>query len=114
MSARRSRQAALCLFGRRGCEATPLSAIAADAGIRTPSIHAHFAARKTFSVTCSTRPWPVSCWCSRRRSPRRPTSRKVCRYLEETIIRYDSTPQLPFLLRSICLPPVVLADYIRE
>lgn len=42
MSARRSRQAALCLFGRRGCEATPLSAIAADAGIRTPSIHAHF------------------------------------------------------------------------
>lgn len=115
MSARDIRLAAIRLFGRQGYAATPLSAIAAAVGIKTPSLYAHFRSkddlfRAVFDDAVRAELQELAAAVP----PGEAAADGLRRYLRETVDRYEATAHLPFLLRSIYLPPAQLAAHIRE
>ena len=115
MSAQAIRLAAIRLFGRQGYAATPLSARAAAVGIKTPSLYAHFRSkddlfRAVFDDALHAELRELAAAVS----PEASAAEGLRRYLRETVARYEATGHLPFLLRSIYLPPASLASHIRE
>lgn len=115
MSARDIRLAAVRLFGRQGYTATPLSAIAAAVGIKAPSLYAHFRSkedlfRSVFDEALSLELQELMAAVT----PEAAVPDGLERYLRETVGRFENTLHLPFLLRSIYLPPASLAEHIRE
>ena len=115
MSAGDIRLAAVRLFARQGYEATPLSAIAAAVGIKTPSLYAHFRSkddlfRAVFDDAIRAELQELATAVS----PEEAATEGLRRYLRETVERYAATAHLSFLLRSIYLPPASLASHIRE
>lgn len=115
MSAQAIRQAAIRLFGRQGYAATPLSAIAAAVGIKAPSLYAHFRSKEDLFRTVFDEAVSVELQeLMAAVTPEASVSDGLHRYLRETVGRYEATTHLPFLLRSIYLPPPQLAAHIRE
>ena len=107
MSAERIREAALIRFADQGYDATPLAQIAADAGIKTPSIYAHFSGKQALF-------WELVEYASAmeldtlRQSlqGKMPAVEAMRGYLYSTIERYAEAPHLRFWLRMLYLPPV--------
>lgn len=115
MSAHDIRLAAVRLFGRQGYAGTPLSAIAAAVGIKAPSLYAHFRSkedlfRTVFDEAVRTELQELAAAVP----PEAPAAEGLQRYLRETVRRFEETAHLPFLLRSIYLPPAQLAAHIRK
>ncbi|WP_297228865.1 TetR/AcrR family transcriptional regulator [uncultured Desulfovibrio sp.] len=115
MSARDIRLAAIRLFGQQGYTATPLSAIAAAVGIKAPSLYAHFRSKEDLFRTVFDEAVRMELQeLMAAMTPEASASDGLRRYLEETAGRFESSLHLPFLLRSIYLPPASLAAHIRE
>lgn len=115
MSARDIRLAAIRLFGQQGYTATPLSAIAAAVGIKAPSLYAHFRSKEDLFRTVFDEAVRMELQeLMAAMTPEASASDGLRRYLEETAGRFESSLHLPFLLRSIYLPPALLAAHIRE
>lgn len=115
MSARDIRLAAIRLFGQQGYTATPLSAIAAAVGIKAPSLYAHFRSKEDLFRTVFDEAVRMELQeLMAAMTPEASASDGLRRYLEETAGRFESSLYLPFLLRSIYLPPASLAAHIRE
>ena len=115
MSARDIRLAAVRLFGEHGYAATPLSAIAAAVGIKAPSLYAHFRSKEDLFRTVFDEAVDVELQeLMAAVTPEASVADSLQRYLEETAGRFERTVHLPFLLRSIYLPPASLAAHIRE
>ena len=115
MSARDIRLAAMRLFGRQGYTATPLSAIAAAVGIKAPSLYAHFRSKEDLFRTVFDEAVDMELQeLMAAVSPEAALPDGLERYLRETVGRFESTLHLPFLLRSIYLPPPGLTAHIRE
>lgn len=115
MSARDIRLAAIRLFGQQGYTATPLSAIAAAVGIKAPSLYAHFRSKEDLFRTVFDEAVRMELQeLMAAMTPEVSASDGLRRYLEETAGRFESSLHLPFLLRSIYLPPASLAAHIRE
>lgn len=115
MSARDIRLAAMRLFGRQGYASTTLSAIADAVGIKAPSLYAHFRSKEELFLTVFDDAIRAELGeLAAAMSPEMSAADGLRRYLRETVERFASTALLPFLLRSIYLPPVQLAAHIRE
>lgn len=115
MSARDIRLAAIRLFGQQGYTATPLTAIAAAVGIKAPSLYAHFRSKEDLFRTVFDEAVRMELQeLMAAMTPEASASDGLRRYLEETAGRFESSLHLPFLLRSIYLPPASLAAHIRE
>lgn len=115
MSARDIRLAAIRLFGQQGYTATPLSAIAAAVGIKAPSLYAHFRSKEDLFRTVFDEAVRMELQeLMAAMTPEASASDGLRRYLEETAGRFESSLHLPFLLRSIYLPPASLAAHVRE
>lgn len=115
MSAHDIRLAAVRLFGRQGYAGTPLSAIAAAVGIKAPSLYAHFRSKEDLFRTVFDEAVRAELQeLAAAVPPEAPAAEGLQRYLRETVRRFEETAHLPFLLRSIYLPPAQLAAHIRE
>lgn len=113
MSAERIRQAALLRFAAQGYDATSMSEIAKDVGIKTPSIYAHFTGKKVLFLQlvdyASARELALTQEALQRGEAIRDAMRS---YLYDTMKRYNAEPHLRFWLRSIYLPPTSMHNEI--
>jgi AcrR family transcriptional regulator len=107
VSAGRIREAALARFAAQGYDATPLAQIAADAGIKAPSIYAHFSGKEALFRELVEYASAKELDILRQSLQRRVSAVEAMRdYLYGTIDRYAHTPHLKFWLRTLYLPPV--------
>ena len=106
MSAERIREAALARFAGQGYDAASLAEIAADVGIKPPSIYAHFPGKEALF-------WQLVEQAADRElalvreSLRRPlgVGEAMRGYLYGTVERFTADQHLRFWLRCIYLPP---------
>ncbi|MDL2290627.1 TetR/AcrR family transcriptional regulator, partial [Desulfovibrio sp. OttesenSCG-928-F20] len=113
MSADRIRQAAMKRFAAQGYDATSLAEVAADVGIKTPSIYAHFAGKEDLF-------WQLVELSSSRELEKmrgdlgrpEPIGTAMRRYLFGTVERFAAEPHLRFWLRTLYLPPGKMQDRI--
>ena len=114
MSAERIAQAALKRFAAQGYDATALSEIAGDVGIRTPSIYAHFQSKRALFQHLLEEAFKREIMCLRTVLQSDASARAVMlRYLNNMPNRFESDPYLRFWLRAIYLPPPELVEEIR-
>lgn len=113
MSAERIRQAALLRFAAQGYDATSMSEIAGDVGIKTPSIYAHFTGKQALFLQlvdfASAQELDLTRKALQRGEPIRAAMQS---YLYDTMERYNVEPHLRFWLRSIYLPPASMHNEI--
>lgn len=106
MSADRIRQAAMTRFAAQGYDATSLAEVAADVGIKTPSIYAHFAGKEDLF-------WQLVEQASTKEIEKmrgdlgrpEPIGAAMRRYLFGTVDRFAEEAHLRFWLRTLYLPP---------
>lgn len=109
MSAERIIMAAFARFAAQGYDAASMAQIASDAGIRKPSIYAHFKSKETLFLHLMENAFSCESECLGRLAQGVLNPDKALKqYLLETISRYDANPRLRFWLRAIYLPPTGL------
>lgn len=108
-------QVALACFADGGFDGTPLGRIAKRAGIKTPSIYAHFAGKEALFMSL------VGPVIERelegiRRALEKPGKPEAVLFalLADISVRFDATPHLRFLLRICYLPPKDLARSLAK
>lgn len=112
MSAEHIKQSAVLRFAAQGFDATTLAEIATDAGIKTPSIYAHFASKQALFWKLLEIAVKSELNILEQSLSDRPVVAAMHAYLQQTVARFAFDPYLRFWLRSIYLPPVQLMNDI--
>lgn len=118
MSVQKIKSAALRLFARNGYDAVPLSEIAKEVGIKTPSLYAHFRSKDDLFLS-------VFEDCLTKHATRMATlmERLQGRSIEEQLytVIHDacrsyllSEEEMTFLKRVMLFPPASLQETLRE
>jgi len=114
-AARRLQQAALLRFEKQGFDATSLAEIAADVGIKKPSIYAHFSSKE--ALFFSLIPTAIAEQLEYARailSNSHDLRASLLHFMEDIRVRYENTPNMRFWLRTFFIPPPCLYDDIIE
>ena len=118
MTAAAIKQAALRLFSAQGYEGTPLSAIAKEVGIKTPSLYAHFASKEqlffaVYEDVLDEHAERLEALIESVRSE--PLERKLYRILSETCRNYLlDEEKAAFIKRSMLFPPARLEGELQS
>lgn len=111
MTAARLQEAALARFAQQGYDATSMAEIAADVGIKKPSIYAHF--RNKDALYLSLVPIVVETELAYARDVLKggkTTKRQIHQYLAGIQERFDASPRVQFWIRALWMPPAHLLD----
>lgn len=111
----RIREAALTRFASKGYEAASLAEIAADVGIKKPSIYAHFAGKEALFrslVELSVR--EEVDFAEKQMLAEKDAQGALKHYLEATLPRHRESPHLRFWLRATYLPPADLLEDVTR
>ncbi|HRN62165.1 MAG TPA: helix-turn-helix domain-containing protein [Gammaproteobacteria bacterium] len=113
MTASRLQDAALARFARQGFDATSMNEIAADVGIRKPSVYAHF--RNKDELFLSLIPQLIEAELEHARTvlvaggdARQP----LLAYLKSIQTRFESSHRVEFWVRMLFAPPYHLHDVV--
>ncbi|MEB6377748.1 TetR/AcrR family transcriptional regulator [Leclercia adecarboxylata] len=109
MTAKRLQQAALSRFARQGYAATSMSEIAADVGIKKPSIYAHF--RNKDELFLSLIPMIIDQELEHTKSMIKGGEfihEQLFGYLTDIQTRYEKSHTVEFWLRNLFMPPAHL------
>ena len=115
MTATRLQEAAFLRFAKQGFDATSMNEIAADVGIKKPSIYAHF--RNKDELFLSLIPLLIEDELEHARSTLRggPGMRQqLLAYLKSIRERLDPTPRGQFWVRMLFAPPAHLFDEVMD
>lgn len=112
-TAPRLQQAALARFAAQGFDATSMNEIAADAGIKKPSVYAHF--QNKDELFLSLIPLLIEAELARARAalpggPGLPD--QILAYLKSIQQEFDASPRVRFWLRTLFSPPSHLYDEV--
>jgi len=115
MSSLSLQQAALIRFADQGFDATSLAQIAGDAGIKKPSIYAHFRSKEALflSLIAPTTERELT-YARQNLQDGSPSVASLRRYLEDIGTRFETTPHMRFWLRLLFLPPHSLYQPVSE
>lgn len=114
-AALRLQHAALLRFEKQGFDATSLAEIAADAGIKKPSIYAHFKSKDALFLSLVAPAIAQQLDYAREKLTGGDDLRaSLQHYMEDIRVRYETSPQMRFWLRTFFLPPAELYDIIIE
>ncbi|WP_246131960.1 TetR/AcrR family transcriptional regulator [Paenibacillus hemerocallicola] len=118
LTAKAIKSAALRLFAAHGYEGTPLSAIAKEVGIKTPSLYAHFESKERlfFAVYEDVQDEHVRRLEELIESVRsEPLETKLYRILSETCRNYLlDEEKAAFIKRSMLFPPARLEEELQQ
>ncbi|WP_343215388.1 TetR/AcrR family transcriptional regulator [Ereboglobus sp. PH5-10] len=100
------RRAALKRFASQGFDGTAMSEIAKDVGIKTPGLYAHFAGKTELflDLVALVIEQELSYTQQFLNEPGTPEKR-LSAFLRETGRRFESSPQLRFILNAAYVPP---------
>ena len=113
LTASRLQDAALARFALQGFDATSMAEIAADVGIKKPSIYAHF--RNKDALYLSLIPLMIAAELDYARSVLVGGSAiraQLLAYLQSIQTRYDSSFRVQFWMRALYTPPGHLHDQV--
>lgn len=114
MAAQKIIESALQRFSRQGYDSTALSEIAADVGIRKPSIYSHFKSKSELFLALLEEAFQREKTCANALSSGREQAEEALKmYVLQTLERYDTDLYLHFWLRAIYLPPPDMEQEIR-
>lgn len=104
------RQAALKRFAEQGYDATSMAEIAGDVGIKAPAIYAHFKGKTELYLELVQRVSDKELEYTRHFLSTTGEAEKVLlQFLQDIGPRFESTPDLRFMLNVYYLPPPKLA-----
>lgn len=115
LTASRLQEAALARFAKQGFDSTSMNEIAADVGIKKPSVYAHF--RSKDELLLSLVPLVIEAELEHARSALRggeDMKRQLLAYLQGIEERFNSSYRVQFWLRILFAPPVHLYDAVME
>lgn len=113
LTAARLQDAALARFARQGFDATSMAEIAADVGIKKPSIYAHF--RNKDALYLSLIPLMVAAELDYARSALSGGAHiraQLLAYLQSIQLRFDDSFRVQFWMRALYTPPGHLHDQV--
>lgn len=114
-AALRLQHAALLRFEKQGFTATSLAEIAADAGIKKPSIYAHFKSKEALFLSLVAPAIGQQLDYARKKLCSGDDLREsLLHFMKDIRVRYETTPQMRFWLRTFFLPPAALHDVILD
>lgn len=114
-TASRLQEAALARFAKQGFDATSMNEIAADVGIKKPSVYAHY--RSKDELLLSLIPLVIEAELEHARAMLRggdDTQRQLLAYLESIQERFEDSHRGQFWVRILYSPPVSLYDAIMN
>lgn len=115
LTASRLQDAALARFAKQGFDATSMNEIAADVGIKKPSVYAHF--RNKEELFLSLIPLVIEAEQEYARSTLRggdDMRQQLLAYLQGIEERFNSSYRVQFWVRILLAPPVHLYDMVME
>lgn len=113
LTASRLQDAALARFATQGFEATSMNEIAADVGIKKPSVYAHF--RNKDELYLSLIPMVIQTELDHASAMLRggdDTRQQILAYLQDILVRFESSHRVQFWMRSLWMPPAHLHDSV--
>lgn len=114
-AALRLQHAALLRFEKQGFDATSLTEIARDAGIKKPSIYAHFKSKDELFLSLVIPAIQQQLDYARDiLLSDRDLRSSLLHFMQDIRVRYETTPHMRFWLRTFFIPPPSLYDAIIE
>lgn len=115
LTASRLQEAALARFAKQGFDSTSMNEIAADVGIKKPSVYAHF--RSKDELLLSVIPLVIEAELEYARSVLRggdDMEQQLLAYLQGIEERFNDSYRVQFWVRILFAPPVHLYDAVME
>ncbi|MGO2990873.1 MAG: TetR/AcrR family transcriptional regulator [Halomonadaceae bacterium] len=115
LTASRLQDAALARFAKQGFDATSMNEIAADVGIKKPSVYAHF--RNKEELFLSLIPLVIEAEQEYAKSTLRggdDMKQQLLAYLQGIEERFNSSYRVQFWVRILLAPPVHLYDMVMD